>query len=90
MDVVLRQHSANNMDIQFIASLADDCSQAFAQRSVQDLVSVLGRPHEVITMVIFGMRGCRIAHVRTPELGLHASADQVQEFSHSLAEARTG
>ena len=63
-------------------------AQALAQRSLQDLVAILGCPNDMIAMIIFGMTGCTIAHMDPPDLETSRQrGPQGQEGPYSFAEA---
>ena len=51
VDVVARQHPAQDVDPVLGADLAADVTHPQAQRPLQHLVAVLGRPHDMVAMV---------------------------------------
>ena len=47
VDVVARQHPANDVDAHFGASLTDDLADDLAHRTLQNLVAIFCHPHDV-------------------------------------------
>ncbi len=60
MDMVARQHTLHDVDTHFFAGLADDLTDTFAHRSLQNLVAVFCDPHDVESVVKSRVRGGEI------------------------------
>jgi hypothetical protein len=55
--MIARQNAFHDMDTQFVASLDDDFTDPFAHCALQNLVPVLRRPHDVVSVIKSRVRG---------------------------------
>jgi len=55
MHMVRRQHSFDDLNAQFLASLADDFAQPNTHLATQHLEPIFGHPNDVKSVVIFRM-----------------------------------
>ncbi len=52
VDMINRQHAPDNINATFVTDLSDDVAHAQSNITQQNLVAILGRPDEMIAMVV--------------------------------------
>lgn len=64
VDVIARQHSAQDVDLVLPADLTENVADTQAQRPGQDLVAVLSRPDDMIAVIVNAVFAGIILHHR--------------------------
>lgn len=55
--MIARQNAFHDMDPKFFASLDDDFTDPLTHWALQNLVPILGRPHDVVSVIKSRVRG---------------------------------